>query len=398
MAQAKGGLSHGAKADIADTPVATQTVEPIALAKQADQDVAPDIAEAKAGLDHGAKARIADRPVVPQRWDAGKLPPNKKADQYVEPDIAEAKDELDHGAKNTLADSPDASKTTDPIKLAGGGKTAFEPGANSGIRGQNTASYIYRADLYCEECALRIAKRLDEEGKKPANPMDEHSYDSDEYPKGPFFGEESDSPDHCGGCGKFLENQLTQDGYRYLKEMVSEAEAEGRGNEPHILEWKAFYPEAFGEKSKLACAPLGDDRDETLEMEVGFGSLADLGANLPEVTGEDAEAPQQGEGGLNNEPPAKKEAAAKAAASEEAMALAKILIDEGDDLVYDICSNVGQIFDNVKHMTWLQKAVAEEIEAEGILGKGDGIEEPPAYRERDMPVDPDVYLPPLEGE
>ena len=294
-----------------------------ASAKKADQSVEPDIAEAKAGLDHEAKSQLADNPDAVKTEDASKFA-GKKADQSVEPDIAEAKSKLDHGAKNTLADNPDASKTTDASEL-----------------------------------------------------------------------------------------------------------------------------------EKQACAPLGDDRDETLEMEVGFGDLADLGANLPEITGEEAKAPQQGEGGLNNEPPAKKEAAvrktasniweaeletsrftfqgygetrsialqalrsalathgkqyelpgnwwkeytgenfdaveykeivtgmgyrdndliktgsgsyritakSKTAVSEEAMDVAQRLIDEEDTYVFDVCDNVGQIFGNVKHMSWLQKAVAEELEA-----------------------------------
>ena len=37
----------------------------------------------------------------------------------------------------------------------------------------------------------------------------------------------------------------------------------------------------------------------------GSADIADLGANLPEVASEIVEAPQVGEGGLNNEPPQK---------------------------------------------------------------------------------------------
>jgi hypothetical protein len=120
-------------------------------------------------------------------------------------------------------------------------KEAFEPGANSGIRGSNDGTYIYQADVWCENCAKEIAATLDADGQTPANVMDEASYDSDHYPKGPFFEEESDAPEHCAGCHIFLENPLTADGVEYMTQMVDKAVAEGRTDEPHIKEWMDFY-------------------------------------------------------------------------------------------------------------------------------------------------------------
>lgn len=64
----------------------------------------------------------------------------------------------------------------------------------------NTAEFggIYRADFYCEDCIEAICAKLDAEGKTPKNLDDEHSYDSDYYPKlGGNLGE-SDCPQHCG--------------------------------------------------------------------------------------------------------------------------------------------------------------------------------------------------------
>lgn len=95
--------------------------------------------------------------------------------------------------------------------------------------------YIYNADIYCERCGKDIRRRIRQEGKAPANPKDEHTYDSDEYPKGPYPSEDdaSDSPDHCGAgeecfqavtlsdgsrVGCMLENPLTEEGIRYVKE------------------------------------------------------------------------------------------------------------------------------------------------------------------------------------
>jgi len=47
--------------------------------------------------------------------------------------------------------------------------------------------------------------------------------------------------------------------------------------------------------------------------------------------------------------------------SEETLQLAQKLIDDGDEICYDVAANQGQMFDNVKHMRWFVKAVAEEV-------------------------------------
>jgi len=86
-------------------------------------------------------------------------------------------------------------------------------------------TYIYQADLYCENCTKAIKAEINA-GKRgcclPPHPEDESSFDSDTYPKGPYpdGGGEADSNQHCGTCGVFLENPLTRDGEQYLREMV----------------------------------------------------------------------------------------------------------------------------------------------------------------------------------
>ncbi len=101
--------------------------------------------------------------------------------------------------------------------------------------------YIYQADMYCKECGEKIRAELTAAGKAPAKPDDETTYDSDEFPKGPFpdGGGESDTVQHCA-CGEncinaldlpdepvhlygaWLENDLTRDGVNHLKEMIAE--------------------------------------------------------------------------------------------------------------------------------------------------------------------------------
>lgn len=104
-------------------------------------------------------------------------------------------------------------------------------------------AYIYAADIYCEDCGRAIRKDIRRAGNAPAHPSDESSYDSDEYPKGPYSdgGGEADSPQHCGSgaecinaleledgtkVGCFLENPLTSDGYEYVREQHRESPSE----------------------------------------------------------------------------------------------------------------------------------------------------------------------------
>jgi len=99
--------------------------------------------------------------------------------------------------------------------------------------------YIYSADIYCEDCGEAICEQITREGFTPADPDDERSYDSDEYPKGPYpgGGGEADSPRHCGsgpdcvnalelsdGCkvGAWLENELTTEGIEYVRGSIQE--------------------------------------------------------------------------------------------------------------------------------------------------------------------------------
>lgn len=83
-------------------------------------------------------------------------------------------------------------------------------------------AYIYCADSYCEDCAGAIKRRIPYY-RRPTNPEIESTYDSDDWPKGPFpdGGGEADTPQHCGACGVFLENPLTTDGCAYVREQLA---------------------------------------------------------------------------------------------------------------------------------------------------------------------------------
>lgn len=85
--------------------------------------------------------------------------------------------------------------------------------------------YMYQAALYCAECGEKIREELRASGKAPADPEDEYSYDSGDYPKGPIAdgGGESDGAQHCDACDVHLENPLTSDGAASVAEAIADA-------------------------------------------------------------------------------------------------------------------------------------------------------------------------------
>lgn len=100
--------------------------------------------------------------------------------------------------------------------------------------------YIYQVDCYCRACGEKTKEQLISSGAVDEIDIDdERSYDSDDFPKGPYGdgGGESDCPQHCGSCGVFLENPLTSAGYQYVREQV----ADDTSHSDVIREWVDFY-------------------------------------------------------------------------------------------------------------------------------------------------------------
>jgi hypothetical protein len=107
--------------------------------------------------------------------------------------------------------------------------------------------YIYAADVWCDDCADKIKAAMRADGSADAmiangaDLDDDRTYDSDEYPKGPFGDEESDCPEHCADCREFLENSLTTDGADYVRDTVREDIATGDLDSIAITEWMPYY-------------------------------------------------------------------------------------------------------------------------------------------------------------
>lgn len=99
-------------------------------------------------------------------------------------------------------------------------------------------AYIYKADIYCEDCAKQIVAN----GRAlfwPTVMKDDSEY----YPQGPYSngGGEADTPQHCGSCHEFLENPLTGDGYEYVAEAIGQRAYHGDGNKDVLWQWAMRY-------------------------------------------------------------------------------------------------------------------------------------------------------------
>jgi len=98
-------------------------------------------------------------------------------------------------------------------------------------------AFIYCADVYCDDCGNAIRRRLTDGGKAPADPSDEWSYNSNDFPKGACDDDESDAPQHCAvgeDCINaiwidentrvgLLFGKLTSDGITYIEEAIDDA-------------------------------------------------------------------------------------------------------------------------------------------------------------------------------
>jgi hypothetical protein len=123
-------------------------------------------------------------------------------------------------------------------------------------------AYVYQAGFLCEKCGEKIREELKAKGKAPANPEDEGTYDSDVYPKGPFTPDESDTPQHCDKCSKFLENPLTEDGYNYVLDTMWSAQKDfgGQFTNPVVRQWYEYYKDdTFGDDVKSIRDHLEED-------------------------------------------------------------------------------------------------------------------------------------------
>lgn len=125
-------------------------------------------------------------------------------------------------------------------------------------------AYVYRAALHCESCGEAIKTRLDATRAPHIDPDNESSYDSDEYPKGPYDngGGEADYAAHCDSCGVALDNPVIgSDGERTDRQGVLDSyDVDSRGiiTSPGKFEGEAVYvPHFWDVTMDGSCETLG---------------------------------------------------------------------------------------------------------------------------------------------
>lgn len=75
--------------------------------------------------------------------------------------------------------------------------------------------YVYCAELFCDECGEKICELITADGRAPKEPNNQHTYDSDDFPKHTENGS-TDAPNHCPDCGRYLADPLTNVGIDYV--------------------------------------------------------------------------------------------------------------------------------------------------------------------------------------
>lgn len=95
--------------------------------------------------------------------------------------------------------------------------------------------FIYSGELLCTLCG-----NAEKEIIRAAYPERTDSEFSDHWPQKSALGE-SDTPDHCAGCGCFLGSPLTHDGYAYVQRALDEHGATGKGNREVLQQWARHY-------------------------------------------------------------------------------------------------------------------------------------------------------------
>jgi len=122
--------------------------------------------------------------------------------------------------------------------------------------------YIYQAALLCAPCGEAVREDITNAGHAPADPEAESTYDSDNFPKGPYpdGGGEADTPQHCDHCGEFLRNPLTGDGYDYVREQVEQYVRPDEDGEIDVEEAAARAQESW-DATKGFTSQAEEDRD-----------------------------------------------------------------------------------------------------------------------------------------
>lgn len=149
-------------------------------------------------------------------------------------------------------------------------------------------AYVYKAALYCADCANQIIQ-----GLQPLTWPSVMKADSEYVPQGPYpnGGGEADTPQHCDRCGTFLENPLTPDGDRYVIEQLVEHARTGEGDAEVLKTWGKFYNFQVYEPGEVTIEELRNEYALAFDgpedcREWWFGAAGELYARGEALPGE----------------------------------------------------------------------------------------------------------------
>ena len=157
--------------------------------------------------------------------------------------------------------------------------------------------YMFQGALYCEDCGQAIQEEIRQDGKAPEDEDDERSFDSDDFPKGPFGdgGGEADSIHHCDSnerclnaielpckskIGAWLGNDLTSEGAQWLSDSIKESmfRDDEHGRQVCRL-WSLKYSDSISPLNSLA--PVSKSNLDTSTLVDDF--IRDIGGLQPQL-------------------------------------------------------------------------------------------------------------------
>ena len=115
--------------------------------------------------------------------------------------------------------------------------------------------YIYDADLYCPDCASNIEHDLIGRGMALCQGMNDSNTWPQEYSS--IGVGETDSPDHCGNCHRFLGRDLTEHGVEYVKQSAIDELARDGAIGEVVQGWLDYY--GYIKIGTCTCSDESDD-------------------------------------------------------------------------------------------------------------------------------------------
>jgi quinol monooxygenase YgiN len=109
------------------------------------------------------------------------------------------------------------------------------------VKPWDVIGYAADADVFCEDCTRAYYGALPQNtGKDIEDWRDEEGNNIAPV----FEDDESDSPTHCGDCGRFLGGSLTTDGEDYvIEQFADELRRFGELRSETLRQWAEAWPE-----------------------------------------------------------------------------------------------------------------------------------------------------------